>query len=420
MKTRNSTPSWITGLLDSSLNILIPVLAILAAFIVSGVLILAWGSNPIEAYAALFSGAFGSLNAIATTLTRLTPLIFTGLAVAYGYGSGFFNVGAEGQLFMGGLAATWVAVTFTDLPGILLIPLCMLAAAAAGSLLALIPGYLKASRGFNEVLTTLLINYIAIQYFEWALRIDHPTKGVDQAWTLVNWLGIKDASQPYPKSAEIPLAAELPSLGNLLNSKFMLGLFGHSQSYLDFISTPALNRITLGIVLAIVAIVIMYVITFKTTTGFRARAVGVNENAARYMGIDVKRTIITTALISGSLAGLAGGIEVLGSSHRVIERFLVDAGFTGIPVALIGQLHPFGVGLGALFFGALRAGANKMQIISAVPIAVVNVIQAMAILFAIAGATFDISTRIKKNQMAKKSRDLHEEIQAKSNEVTHA
>jgi simple sugar transport system permease protein len=420
MYTRKPLPAWISKFLDKSLNILIPVLAILAAFFVSGLLILAWGSNPLEAYAALFSGAFGSLNAIATTLTRLTPLVFTGLAVAYGYRSGFFNVGAEGQLFMGGLAATWVAVTFTELPGILLIPLSMLAAAAAGSMLALIPGYLKASRGFNEVLTTLLINYIAIQYFEWTLRIDHPTKGVDQTWTPVNWFGIKDASQPYPKSAEIAAAAELPSLGSLLNSQFMLGIFGHSQSYLDFISSPALNRITLGIILAIIAIIIMFVITFKTTTGFRARAVGVNPNAARYMGIDVKKTIITTALISGSLAGLAGGVEVLGSSHRVIERFLVDAGFTGIPVALIGQLHPFGVGLGALFFGALRAGANKMQIISAVPIAVVNVIQAMAILFAIAGATFDLSTRIKKNQMAQKSLDLHDDVRAKTNEVTHA
>jgi len=420
MYTRKPLPAWISKFLDKSLNILIPVLAILAAFFVSCLLILAWGSNPLEAYAALFSGAFGSLNAIATTLTRLTPLVFTGLAVAYGYRSGFFNVGAEGQLFMGGLAATWVAVTFTELPGILLIPLSMLAAAAAGSMLALIPGYLKASRGFNEVLTTLLINYIAIQYFEWTLRIDHPTKGVDQTWTPVNWFGIKDASQPYPKSAEIAAAAELPSLGSLLNSQFMLGIFGHSQSYLDFISSPALNRITLGIILAIIAIIIMFVITFKTTTGFRARAVGVNPNAARYMGIDVKKTIITTALISGSLAGLAGGVEVLGSSHRVIERFLVDAGFTGIPVALIGQLHPFGVGLGALFFGALRAGANKMQIISAVPIAVVNVIQAMAILFAIAGATFDLSTRIKKNQMAQKSLDLHDDVRAKTNEVTHA
>jgi len=195
MYTRKPLPAWISKFLDKSLNILIPVLAILAAFFVSGLLILAWGSNPLEAYAALFSGAFGSLNAIATTLTRLTPLVFTGLAVAYGYRSGFFNVGAEGQLFMGGLAATWVAVTFTELPGILLIPLSMLAAAAAGSMLALIPGYLKASRGFNEVLTTLLINYIAIQYFEWTLRIDHPTKGVDQTWTPVNWFGIKDASQ---------------------------------------------------------------------------------------------------------------------------------------------------------------------------------------------------------------------------------
>lgn len=392
--------SQLAALLEPSLNVIMPLLSILAAFLLSGLLILAWGSSPFQAYAALFSGAFGSLNALATTLTRLTPLVFTGLAVAYGYRSGFFNVGAEGQLFIGGLAAGWAAITFSGLPAALLIPLSMLAAAAAGAFLALLPGILKAWRGFNEVLTSLLLNYIAIQYFEWTLRVDHPTPGVDQAWTLINWLGIKDASQPFPKSAEIPLAAQLPSLGGWLNSPFMLRLFGQSPAYLEWAASPALDRITLGVVLALLAIGLMYLIIFKTTTGFHARAVGVNPQAAAYMGIDVRKTILTTALISGSLAGLAGGVEVLGSSHRLIDRFLVDAGFTGIPVALIGQLHPFGVGLGALFFGALRAGANKMQIITAVPTAVVSVIQAAAILFAIAGAAFDVSTRVKSKQIA--------------------
>ncbi|NMC53598.1 MAG: ABC transporter permease [Chloroflexi bacterium] len=392
--------SQLAALLEPSLNVIMPLLSILAAFLLSGLLILAWGSSPLQAYAALFSGAFGSLNALATTLTRLTPLVFTGLAVAYGYRSGFFNVGAEGQLFIGGLAAGWAAITFSGLPAALLIPLSMLAAAAAGAFLALLPGILKAWRGFNEVLTSLLLNYIAIQYFEWTLRVDHPTPGVDQAWTLINWLGIKDASQPFPKSAEIPLAAQLPSLGGWLNSPFMIRLFGQSPVYLEWAASPALDRITLGVVLALLAIGLMYLIIFKTTTGFHARAVGVNPQAAAYMGIDVRKTILTTALISGSLAGLAGGVEVLGSSHRLIDRFLVDAGFTGIPVALIGQLHPFGVGLGALFFGALRAGANKMQIITAVPTAVVSVIQAAAILFAIAGAAFDVSTRVKSKQIA--------------------
>lgn len=406
--------SPLAALLETSLLVLIPLLSILAAFLLSGLLILAWGSSPLQAYAALFSGAFGSLNAVATTLTRLTPLVFTGLAVAYGYRSGFFNVGAEGQLFVGGLAAGWAAITFSGLPAALLIPLSMLAAAAAGALLALLPGLLKAWRGFNEVLTSLLLNYIAIQYFEWTLRVDHPTPGVNQAWTLINWLGIKDASQPFPKSAEIPLAAQLPSLGGWLNSPFMLRLFGQSPAYLEWAASPALGRITLGIVLALLAIGLMYLIVFKTTTGFHARAVGVNPQAAAYMGIDVRKTILTTALISGSLAGLAGGVEILGSSHRLIDRFLVDAGFTGIPVALIGQLHPFGVGLGALFFGALRAGANKMQIISAVPTALVSVIQAAAILFAIAGAAFNISTRVKSKQIAPQA------LSSPASEETHA
>lgn len=406
--------SPLAALLEPSLKVIMPLLSILAAFLLSGLLILAWGSNPLQAYAALFSGAFGSLNAIATTLTRLTPLVFTGLAVAYGYRSGFFNVGAEGQLFVGGLAAGWAAITFSGLPAVLLIPVSMLAAAASGALLALLPGFLKAWRGFNEVLTSLLLNYIAIQYFEWTLRVDHPTPGVDQAWTLINWLGIKDASQPFPKSAEIPLAAQLPSLGGWLNSPFMLRLFGQSPAYLEWATSPALGRITLGIVLALLAIGLMYLIVFKTTTGFHARAVGVNPQAAAYMGIDVRKTILTTALISGSLAGLAGGVEILGSSHRLIDSFLVDAGFTGIPVALIGQLHPLGVGLGALFFGALRAGANKMQIIAAVPTALVSVIQATAILFAIAGAALNISTRVQSKQIAPQA------LSSPASEETHA
>jgi general nucleoside transport system permease protein len=391
--------------LEKSFNILFPVLAIIGAFGVSSIIIIAWGSNPIEAYAALLSGAFGSMASWATTLTRLTPLIFTGLAVTYGYRSGFFNIGAEGQLFIGAYAAVWIGITFSDWPGWLLIIAAMLFAALSGSLLALIPGVLKARRGINEVLTTLLINYLIIQYFEWSLRVDHVTKGFDAPWTFINWLGLKDPTQPYPKSALIPESSWLPSVSSVLNGQGLVAIFGGSEWYQTLISNPALTRITLAPLLGIVAIVIIYYLLFHTTTGYRARAVGVNPEAARYMGINVGRTIITTALISGALAGLAGAMEILGSQHRVIPNFLLNAGFEGIPVAMIGQLNPFGVGLSALFFGALRAGANRMQIISGVPVYLVFVIQALAILFAIAGTTIDISARMRQlsSKFAKKT-----------------
>jgi simple sugar transport system permease protein len=171
---------------------------------------------------------------------------------------------------------------------------------------------------------------------------------------------------------------------------------------------PAFRRFTLAAVIAVITAYAIYLVLYKSTTGFRARAVGINEDAAEYMGIDVPRTIITTALISGALAGLGGAMEVMGSQHRVIQNFLVNAGFDGIPVALIGQLHPLGVLLSALFFGALRAGANKMQIISGVPVAIVFVIQALAILFAIGGTTVDIADIKKQAEVREEAKGAKE------------
>ncbi len=382
MNQKNAWDKYSRRLLERSFNILIPLLAILAAFVVSSVLIILRGVNPLAAYSALFSGAFGSLNAQATTLTRLTPLVFTGLAVAYGYRGGFFNIGAEGQLYIGAMATAWVGVALTGLPGLLVIPILMVVAGLAGALWALIPGYLKASRGFNEVVTTLLMNYIAIQLFNWVIRLDYP-------------VGLKDASQPFPKSGWITESAWFPTISSILNSSVVKGLLETRWAAYEAVAKiPAFKRFTLAAIMALLAAFVIYVILFKSTTGFRSRAVGVNPDAAEYMGINVSRTIITTAMISGSLAGLAGAMEVMGSQHRVIENFLIGAGFDGIPVALIGQLHPLGVLLSALFFGALRAGANKMQIISGVPVAVIYVIQSLAILFAIAGTTIKVKPRV--------------------------
>lgn len=416
-KARNG---FSTRLAEQSLSVIIPALAIVLAFLVSGILIVIWGSDPIDAYKALFAGAFGSPNSWAATLTRLSPLVFTGLAITYGYRSGFFNIGVEGQLYMGALVATWVGITFVNLPGIVLIPLMMLGAALIGSAMAFLPGILKTWKGLNEVLTTLLLNYILLQYFEWAIRIDHPTAGVDQAWRWINWLGVKDPTQPFPKSAFIAEQGFFPSIGTLLNSNLFVSLFGEAAWYQEMIEVSAFNRITLAPLLAVLFAVLIYFVLFKTTTGYQARAVGVNPDAARYMGVNIKTTILKTALISGALAGMGGAIEILGAQHRVIERFLVDAGFTGIPVALIGDLHPYGVLLSALFFGALRAGANRMQIIAQVPIAVVQLIQSLAILFSIAGTTIDLQSRIKKSRMGRSKKKVMKDSQIEVGEVPNA
>ena len=418
MKTAESLQQTWRLFLSRSSNLLIPILAILGAFLISGLLIIAWGSNPLEAYTALWSGAFGSLASIATTLTRLTPLIFTGLAVTYGYRSGFFNIGAEGQLYLGAYSVVWIGVTFSDWPGWLIILMGILAAGLSGAFAALLPGLLKAGRGINEVLTTLLTNYLIIQFFEWGLRVDHVSKELDQKWTIINWIGLKDAAQPYPKSALIPESSWLPSLSSVLNSEFFTTLFGDAGWFQNLVSSPALTRITLAPLLGLVAILVVYFILFRTTVGFRARAVGVNPEAARYMGIDINRTIVSSALISGALAGLAGAMEILGSQHRIIPNFLLNAGFEGIPVAMIGQLNPLGVGVSALFFGALRAGANRMQIISGVPTHLVFVIQALAILFAVAGTTIHLT---KKKLRPRIENHRHENTQVSpEDEVTHA
>ncbi|MCS6907770.1 MAG: ABC transporter permease [Anaerolineales bacterium] len=395
--------------LERSFSLTIPLAAILAAFALSGLLILAWGSSPLEAYVALFSGAFGSPSAIATTLQRLTPLVFTGLAVTYGYRGGFFNIGAEGQLYMGAIAAVWVAITFPDWPSWLLVPSCILASALMGMVWVILPALLKARRGINEVLSTLLMNYIAIQYFEWVIRVDHamrdftPPGGL--GWAFYNWLGLKDPTQPHPKSPFLVEAAHLPTLKSILETPLLQGWLGGSEWYQQLLSVTALGRISLAPFLGLFAALFIYFLMFRTVTGYRARAVGINPEAAKFMGINVPRTLFTTALVSGALAGLAGGMEVLGTQHRVIPNFLVNAGFDGIPVALIGQLNPLAVLLSATFFGALRAGANKMQVVSSVPVAVVYVIQALAIMFAIAGTTIDIGLALRKRRVAQMRRE---------------
>ena len=191
-------------------------------------------------------------------------------------------------------------------------------------------------------------------------------------------------------------------LKSVMEIPLFVNLFGNTTWYESIHSIPAFGRMTLAPVLGVGFVLLIYFIMFRTTIGYKSRAVGINPQAAKAMGISIPRTIIITALISGALGGLAGGMEVLGSQHRIIPKFLVNAGFEGIPVALIGQLHPIGVLLSATFFGALKAGANKMGIITMIPVTVIYVIQALAILFAIAGTTFDVESTLKKRRLMRR------------------
>jgi simple sugar transport system permease protein len=351
---------------ESSLKILVPLGAVLLAFVVGSIVIIAKGANPIEAYAALFKGAFGGLDSIGTTIRKTTPLLLTGLAVVFGYRGGVFNIGAEGQLILGGMAATAVGVRLEGAPTWLHITLCILAAMAAGSLWSLLPGALKAFRGFNEVITTLMMNYIAVQILAWSVREDTVTHAT---WRFWEYLGLKDPTQPFAKSAIVFESAQLPVLWSQM-------------------------RLNIGAIIAVLAAILVFILLWRTAFGFAVRTVGSNPRAARYAGIKVSRTMLMTMLISGALAGLAGGIEILGNQGRIIDAFLINVGFDGIPVALVGQLHPVGALLSALFFGGLRAGSNTMQIMVGVPISLIYILQALAILFAIAGTAVNIRGRV--------------------------
>lgn len=411
--------------LEKSFNITIPIIAILAALLVSGILILVWGSNPFNAYAGLISGSLGNSSAIATTILRAMPLLFTGLAVAYGYRGGFFNVGGNGQLYMGAYAAVWITTTFLELDGFLLFPLAILASMLFGAIMALVPAILKAYRGINEVLSLLLLNYVAIQFIEWAIRVDHYMRGATTlwggkpaVWTWINWIGIKDAAQPHPKSMLSAPQAHIPSIHQL--AELFTNVFGDAAWFQQILGSPAYNRITLAVLIAIFAVFVMYFISFRSTIGYKSRAVGINPKAARSLGIDIKQTIIRTAVISGALCGIAGGIEVLGNQYRIIPNFIANAGFEGISVALIGQLHPFGVLLSSVFFGGLKAGTNKMAIVSEAPVAVSYIIQALTILFALIGTTYDVESMLTKRRLKLKRETEGTDTQNIDKEVSNA
>lgn len=364
-----SSFNW-RGTFESSLKLLIPLVAVLLAFLVGSLVIIARGVNPLEAYGALFKGAFGGLDSIGTTIRKATPLLLTGLAVVFGYRGGVFNIGAEGQLILGGMAATAVGVRFPGLPIWLHVLLCVVAAMLAGALWALLPGALKAFRGFNEVITTLMMNYIAVQVLAWSVRQDTVTT---LTWRFWQYFGLKDPAQPFARSATIFESAKLPVLW-------------------------AQMRLNLGAAIAVVAAILVFILLWRTAFGFAVRTVGSNPHAARYAGIKVSRTMLGTMLISGALAGLAGGIEIMGNQGRIIDDFLLNVGFDGIPVALVGQLHPVGALISALFFGGLRAGSNTMQIMVGVPISLIYILQALAILFAIAGTAVNISGRLARSK----------------------
>lgn len=327
-----------------------PLLAVVLAMLTGSLIVLITGGDPVAAFAALWEGAFGTPYQIGETIMRSTPLIFTGLAIAYGFRAGLFNIGAEGQLFMGGLAVAWLGIAFAMLPWYILVPFMLIGGALAGAAWAFIPAILKARVGAHEVITTMMFSWIA--YYFVAFMLDGPMK----------------APGPDGQPGTIPVSQMLPP--NAWLPKFS-----------DVFKAIPPNNAHFGFLIAVVLAVVIWLVLKYTTLGYEARAVGFNPFASETGGISVARTTVISLCLSGALAGLAGASEVMGVHHRMSGQFSAGFGFTGIAVALLAKNNPLAVIPAAFLFGALSAGAGLMQLNANVPDKLVDIIQGLVIFF---------------------------------------
>jgi general nucleoside transport system permease protein len=334
------------GRRDQATRIIVPIVAVALALLVAAVIILvssliSTGSIdwllPLEAYYWLFIGAFGSVNGFLNTILQATPLILGGLAVGVGFKAGLFNIGVQGQFLLAGTAAAGVGASLAGAPAPVAITLSIVAGALAGAAWGFVPGALKAWRGANEVVTTIMLNSIAASIIAWLVAGPLLAPGFSFNRT-----------------------------GELGNSALPI-IFG--------------KNIHAGVILAFLAVPAMWFLLYRTTLGFEIRAVGQNPSAARYAGMRPAFLIMFTMALSGFLAGIAGASEILGVSGFMIASYGSAVGFDSISVALLGRSNPWGILLAALLFGALRAGAGLMQIKAHVPVEIVDVIQAVILLF---------------------------------------
>lgn len=358
---------------------LVPFAALIGALIIGAIILWFQDINIREAYTAMAVGAFGSKNGMADTLIKAIPLLFVALGIVIAYRGGVINIGAEGQLIMGALVTTFFGVAYGEaLNPWLMIPLLILLGTAAGFVWGAIPGILKARLSVNEILTTIMLNQVAIQIAFFLLR--GPMLDPDQVAQGTN----------VPQSARLPKVADLPRM------RVLSQLFGFDQSTKDlemaegwrtefiglFIDS---SRLHTGILIAIVMAVVVYIFMWRTTIGYRIRAVGQNPAAARYAGINVQRYTMLALALSGALAGMAGAIEIVGLHHRMFEPTAVSAGygFSGIVAALFGKLHPFGAIPASILFGGLLVGGDKMQRAVQVPNVMITVLLGIIVLFVV-------------------------------------
>ncbi|HWR44119.1 ABC transporter permease [Sporomusa sp.] len=318
--------------------------AIIGALAVGAIFILLANSNPLTAYGVMISGPFSSSFGFSETMVRCTPLLLVGLGIIVSFRTGILNIGGEGQMLMGAVTAAAIALALPDIPTVLLLPLVLLGGAAAGGVWGGLAGWLKARLAVNEILSTVMLNQIAAQLYLFLIRI-----------FLID-------PQEVALGTGVPQTALLPH--TLWLERIIPGTRLHS-----------------GFLLAVVLAILVYIFLWRTTVGYRMRAVGAGPDAARYAGIKVERYLVLAMLLGGAFAGLAGAVEVVGVHHRALEDISAGYGFSGIVAALFGRLHPLGVIPASVLFGALILGADMMQRAVAIPSAIVLIIQGLVILF---------------------------------------
>jgi len=336
--------------LGSLFTALLPVIATLAALAVGAVMLLFLKVNPLVAYRALLDGAFGSPNALAETLVKATPLLLVALGICISFRGDVINIGGEGQMIVGAILATWIGLTFVEWPGWLVVILALLGGFLGGAIWGGIAGFLKAYFKVNEILSTVMMNAIATQLMLFLLR----GPMIDPV--------MAERTSKIPETARLLEAFRLPRL--------------------------APTRLHLGVLIAIVLAVLVYILLWRTTLGYRIRAVGQNPHAARYAGIKVQRYVVIALLLSGAFSGLAGAVQVYGVNFRMItdgsaSGFTGSAGFNGIVAALFGQLHPLLSIPASILFGALLVGANSMQRVVQVPSALITALNGLVVVFVV-------------------------------------
>ena len=335
-------------------ELLFPAAAVAAAFVVGGLLVLAVGDRPLLTYELLIGSALTWPDGIGYTLFYATPLIFTGLAVAVAFRCGLLNIGAEGQLYVAAFATAWAGITFANLPALVLVPLCFLAAIVSGGAWGAIPGVLKARFGAHEVITTIMLNFVAVALASYFTQYHYKPPG-----------------DPILETVAIGDAARIPRLG-----RFLPGF-------------PERIPANVAFLVALVACLLVYLFLWRTRFGFEIRATGASPAAAQYGGIATGRQVVLAMAISGALAGMVAINEVLGYRYRYYDGFSAGYGFTGIAVALLGRNHPLGVIVAALLFGALLRGGLFVDIFTEhVSKDLVMVLQGLIILFVAAEAIF--------------------------------